>query len=164
MFLAWPLALFVLRDRPSDKGLFPDDDPQPQSVAAEPRSVACDRCLRSGPFWLLMIGSFCSIGSIGAINQHMKLVFKDHGFIDQVDALNSTWSTASMLILWSSIAGRLLVGWLADRFPKKYVMTATYVLVAATIPLVVAGEAGADRIPLLSSRFCSASAWAPTTC
>jgi len=83
-----------------------------------------------------VIGSLCSIGSIGAINQHMKLVFKDHGFVDQA-VLNSTWRTASILILWSSIAGRLLVGWMADRFPKKYVMTATYALVAATIPLLL---------------------------
>ena len=37
----------------------------------------------------------------------------------------------------SSIVGRLLVGWLSDVFPKKYVMTATYVLVAATIPLLL---------------------------
>ena len=33
--------------------------------------------------------------------------------------------------------GRLLVGWMADRFPKKYVMTGTYALVAATIPLLL---------------------------
>src|SRR3954447_22204527 len=66
----------------------------------------------------------------------MKLVFLDHGFTDQA-VLNSTWRTASILILWSSIAGRLLVGWAADRFPKKYVMTGTYFLVAATIPLLL---------------------------
>ena len=35
--------------------------------------------LAQWPFWLLLIGSLCSIGSIGAINQHMKLVFKDSG-------------------------------------------------------------------------------------
>ncbi len=135
MFLAWPLALFIIKDRPADKGLHPDNDPQPLAVpVAAPQSMGS--MLSKPAFWLLVVGSFCSIGSIGAINQHMKLVFKDHGFVDQA-ILNSTWRTASILILWSSIAGRLLVGWMADRFPKKYVMTGTYALVAATIPLLL---------------------------
>src|SRR5258705_273336 len=123
MFLAWPLALFIIKDRPADKGLHPDNDPQPLAVpVAAPQSMGS--MLSKPAFWLLVIGSFCSIGSIGAINQHMKLVVKDHGFVDQ-SILNSTWRPASILILWASIAGRLLVGWMADAFPKKYVMTAT---------------------------------------
>jgi MFS family permease len=135
MFLAWPAALLVLRDKPAEKGLFPDNDPDPKNApTAEPRSMRS--LLASGPFWLLTIGSFCSIGSIGAVNQHMKLVFQENGFKDQT-ALNSAWSSATFYILVSSIAGRLLVGWMADKLPKKYVMTATYVLVAATIPLLL---------------------------
>ena len=78
----------------------------------------------------------CSIGAIGAINQHMKLVFKDAGFVDQA-LLNSTWRTASTIISISSIAGRLLIGFLADKLPMKYVMTATYFVVAATIPMLL---------------------------
>ncbi|HTM51052.1 MAG TPA: MFS transporter [Bryobacteraceae bacterium] len=143
MFLAWPLALFIIKDRPSDKGLYPDNDAEPLAVpVAEPQSMGS--MLGKRAFWLLVIGSLCSIGSIGAINQHMKLVFKDHGFVDQA-VLNSTWRTASILILWSSIAGRLLVGWMADRFPKKYVMTGTYALVAATIPLLLLVKPGQDE-------------------
>ena len=46
------------------------------------------------------------------------------------------------MILFSSIAGRLFMGYLADRFPKKYVMTATYVLVAGTIPLLLLVKPG----------------------
>ncbi|MEO7651606.1 MAG: MFS transporter, partial [Bryobacteraceae bacterium] len=140
LFLAWPLAIFVLRDRPSEKGLLPDDDHESKAVPpGKPQSM---RFLLSRPaFWLLVVGSFCSIGSIGAINQHMKFVFKDNGFVDQT-VLNSTWRTASILILWSSIAGRLFMGWMADRYPKKYVMTATYALVALTIPLLLLVKPG----------------------
>jgi MFS family permease len=135
LFLAWPIALFVLRDKPSDKGLFPDNDPNPPKVAVPaPRSMR--ELLGNWPFWLLMIGSFCSIGSIGAVNQHMKLIFQENGFTDQ-KVRDAAWSEATFYILISSIAGRLLVGWLSDKFPKKYVMTATYVLVAATIPLLM---------------------------
>jgi MFS family permease len=47
------------------------------------------------------------------------------------------------LVLGFSIAGRLLMGWLADRFPKKYVMLLIYMLVAAAIPLLFAGRSTA---------------------
>jgi MFS family permease len=40
------------------------------------------------------------------------------------------------LVLASSVAGRLLMGWLADRLPKKYVMLLIYALVSAAIPLL----------------------------
>jgi sugar phosphate permease len=66
----------------------------------------------------------------------MKLIFKDSGFVDQA-LLNSTWRTASIVILISSIAGRLLIGFLADQLPMKHVMTATYFVVAASIPMLL---------------------------
>jgi MFS family permease len=135
MFLAWPVAFFVLKDRPSDVGQFPDGDLGPtKDQKIEAKSFAY--LLRQWPFWLLLVGSLCSIGSIGAINQHMKLVFRDQGFTDQTQ-LNAAWSEATRWILWSSIAGRLLIGKLADRFPMKYVMTVTYFVVAASIPLLL---------------------------
>src|SRR6185295_7067602 len=40
------------------------------------------------------------------------------------------------LILISSLCGRLLMGWLADHFPKKYVMLLIYLIVAGSIPLL----------------------------
>lgn len=135
LFLSWPLALFVLKDRPSEVGQFPD------GLAVAPADAKLDahsfaHLLRSGPFWLLLLGSICSIGSIGSINMHMKFVFRDAGFTDQ-RALNAAWSTASTLILWSSIVGRLSIGYFADVFSKKRVMTTTYFIVAATILLML---------------------------
>ena len=135
MFLAWPVALLIIRDRPSDMGLHPDGDAvAPAEQSAAPHSFGY--LLRQKEFWLLLLGSICSIGAIGAVNQHMKLVFKDAGFVDQA-MLNSTWRTAATAISISSIAGRLLIGFFADRFPMKYVMTATYFVVAATIPMLL---------------------------
>ncbi|MBI3667938.1 MAG: MFS transporter [Acidobacteria bacterium] len=135
MFLAWPIAIFVMRDRPRDLGLFPDGAPDNEGyVAPEPHNFRF--LMRQRAFWLLVIGSFCSIGSIGSINQHMKLIFLDQGFTDQ-KLLNQTFSDALFAIMISSMAGRVIMGWLADRFPKKYVMLMTYVLVAATIPLLL---------------------------
>jgi sugar phosphate permease len=36
-----------------------------------------------------------------------------------------------------SIVGRLFMGWLSDRMPRKYVMLAIYLLVASAIPLLL---------------------------
>ncbi len=140
MFLAWPLAILVLRDRAAGMGLHPDGDLQPPAEnRAQPFGFSY--LLRHGSFWLLLIGSFCSIGAIGAVNFHMKFVFLDQGFSDRTQEglalLNSTWRIASMTILATSIAGRLAIGGLADRFSKKWVMAATYFLVAATIPMLL---------------------------
>jgi len=140
LFLAWPLAILVIRDKPEDKGLHPDGDSQPTAEHhIQPFSFAY--LLKQYSFWLLLIGSFCSIGAIGAVNFHMKFVFLDQGFTDQTKEglalLNSTWRVASMVILATSIAGRLAIGGLADLMSKKWVMTATYFLVAATIPILL---------------------------
>jgi MFS family permease len=131
LLLAWPLAFFLLKDRPSEVGQFPDGADQPPSDShLQPFSFS--HLLHNRSFWLLLAGSVCSIGAIGSINFHMKFVFRDAGFTDQ-KTLNTTWATASSLILWSSIIGRLAIGHLADLFSKKLVMTATYFIVVATI-------------------------------
>jgi MFS family permease len=136
VLLSWPIVLFLLKDRPSNLGQNPDGLPHPPPEL-KVKSLTFPQLLRSWPFWLLLIGSFCSIGSIGAINFHMKFVFLDQGF-QKGAMVDAAWTTASVLILWSSIGGRLLIGGLADKFPKKWVMTGTYFLVAGTIPILLA--------------------------
>jgi nitrate/nitrite transporter NarK len=134
LLLAWPLAIFMLRDKPAEKGQFPDGgDEMPADVKLEPQPTSM--LLSQKAFWLLLIGSMASIGSIGSINQHLKFVLRAQGFTDQTQ-LNAMWTEANFYIMMSSVAGRLVMGYLADRYNKKWVMLATYVLVAATIPLL----------------------------
>ncbi|MGC9969194.1 MAG: MFS transporter [Bryobacteraceae bacterium] len=140
VLLAWPLALLVLRDRPAEKGLYPDGAATPPAeISAQPCSY---RYLTSRySFWLLVVGSMCSIGSIGAVNFLMKFVFKgnmDPHLGNAQGVLDSTWEFAQAAILLSSIGGRLLIGGLSDQFAKKWVMTVSYFLSAITIPLLLA--------------------------
>jgi sugar phosphate permease len=87
--------------------------------------------LRSPFFYLLAIGSMCSIGAVGGANQHLKLFLsRDHNYT-QSDA-----AQIISLVLTVSIVGRLLMGWLADRIPKKFVMLLIYLLIAASIPFL----------------------------
>ena len=87
--------------------------------------------LRSPAFYLLAFGSMCSIGAVGGTNQNLKLYLS----LDQGYPQAETARILS-LVLTFSIAGRILMGWLADHLPKKYVMVLIYLLVAAAIPLL----------------------------
>ena len=139
LLAAWPLALFVLKDNPESVGELPDGKAAPVvekgKPAAAPRAGAQSFGFLAGkaPFWFLLLGSAASIGSIAAVNFLMKFVFEEQGFVEQA-ARDAIWSKASIAVLLSSILGRLLAGYLADTLPRKWVMLATYVIVAAAIP------------------------------
>ena len=134
VLLVIPIAFLMLKDKPSDMGQTPDGLPVPLAEVPPP-SRTIKQLISQPSFWLLMVGSLCSIGAIGSINFHMKLIFKDQGFTNQ-QQLDAIFGTALKYILYSSIGGRIVMGYLADKFSKKYVMVATYFLVAATIPLL----------------------------
>jgi sugar phosphate permease len=111
--------------------LMADDKSQEFGQQSQIPTVPLGEILRSKSFYLLALGSLCSIGAVGATNQHLKLYLtRDNGF-DQNTAAN-----VIALVLFTSNVGRILMGWLADRFPKKYVMILIYLLVAAGIPLL----------------------------
>lgn len=117
--IAFPLVWFV-KDAPEGYAR--------QNVEPAP---PIGEILKSRAFYLLAIGSMCSIGAVGGTNQHLKLFLSlDQGH-SQAQAAN-----VISLVLTSSIIGRLLMGWLADRFPKKYVMILIYAMVSAAIPLL----------------------------
>jgi MFS family permease len=85
-------------------------------------------------FYLLTLGSMCSIAAVSGTQQNLKLFLSLDRHFTQRDA-----ASVLSLVLAFSIAGRLLIGWLADRFSKKYVMLLTYLLVATGIPLMFLG-------------------------
>jgi len=100
-----------------------------KSVALQP---SLSSILSSPAFYLLAIGSMCSIAAVGGTNQHLKLFLSlDRGYA-QADA-----ARIISLVLGLSIGGRLLMGWLADRMRRKHVMLVIYLLVAAAIPLLL---------------------------
>jgi MFS family permease len=97
---------------------------------AEP-PLPIGQILKQPAFYLLAIGSMCSIGAVGGTNQHLAVFMEK-----DLKYLPGTVANVISLVLASSIVGRLLMGWLADRLPKKYVMLLIYALVSAAIPLL----------------------------
>jgi len=130
--LLFPVAQWVTRSRPGEMGLLPDGSPGPvaETAVASAPSVGVRDAVRSVNFWLILAGATFTIGAVGTVSQHIVLFLKDQQF-----------STAQAARLWSgslfsSLAGRLIVGYFADRYSKKNVMALFYLLLALSIPLL----------------------------
>jgi MFS family permease len=87
--------------------------------------------LKNRNFYLLALGSMCSIGAVGGINQHLKLYLRDLSFTQAQAA------QVMSLVLFMSLAGRLLMGFLADLMKRKHVMILIYLIVGFSIPLLL---------------------------
>ena len=120
VLIALPMAWFV-KESP---------EAQSEKKNASPQ-VPMTGVFRSRAFYLLAAGSMCSVAAVGGTNQHLKLFLS----LDHKSAQGEAAMIAS-LVLGASIVGRLVMGVLADRFPKKYVMLLIYLLVASAIPLL----------------------------
>jgi sugar phosphate permease len=123
--IAFPLVYFVREPEAADAVV-----PAGPAAGAGGADSILD-VLRQPAFYLLALGSMASIGAVGGTTQNLKLFFAmDRGMAQaRVAELIS-------LVLVGSIAGRLLMGWLADRWPRKRVMLLIYLVVAGTIPLL----------------------------
>jgi len=118
--IAFPMAFFI-KDKRTEK------------VEKKQEAPAISMCeiLRNRNFYLLAFGSMCSIGAVGGIMQHIKLYLRDLNFA-QTDA-----AQVMSFVLLASLAGRVLMGFLADLIKRKYVMILIYLIVASAIPLLL---------------------------
>src|SRR5580692_8214441 len=129
--VSFPLAVFV------------KEPPRARTNSGSVTSASPLSAFKQVSFYLLTLGSMCSIAAVSGTQQNLKLFLSLDRHFTQRDAAG-----VLSLVLCFSIAGRLLIGWLADRFSKKYVMLLTYLLVAAGIPVMFLG---ATRLTLYVS-------------
>lgn len=132
LLVLFPVGLWITRSSPQGMGLQPDgtntDDPTPTTLKASP--IQAGRAIRTVDFWLLLIGSTLTIGAIGTVISHFILFLKDAGH-------TVGWASRALsVLLISSLAGRVTVGYIADRFTRKNVMALFYLLLALAIPLL----------------------------
>src|SRR5579875_1410285 len=131
MAVLMPIAQWVTRSDPSEMGHVPDGAPQPDSGPAQPEAVFdLRRVTRSANFWLILLGSTLVIGAIGTVIQQFVLFLQDQNYtLGQASVISSG-------LLFAGLAGRVIVGYLADRFQKKNVMATFYLILALAIPLL----------------------------
>lgn len=123
--IAFPMAWFV-KDNP-EASAAPTRKTQHQ---VDFRSI-----IKGWPFYLLLIGSMCSIGAVSGTSQNLKLYLSIDLKYTQQDAAN-----VLSIVLGASIIGRLFMGWLADKIRKKYVMILIYTLVVISIPVLFVAD------------------------
>ena len=107
--VALPPAFFI-RERPPDaRGLG-----QAVPTAGGTALVPLGPILRQRAFFLLLAGSMCSIGAVGGTMQNLKLYLSlDVGYTQGEVA------RVLSLVLVGSLVGRLLMGYLADRYAAQ---------------------------------------------
>jgi len=120
IIIAFPMAFFI-KDKKTEK----------VEKKQEAPAISMREILRNRNFYLLAFGSMCSIGAVGGIMQHIKLYLRDLNFT-QTDA-----AQVMSFVLLASLAGRVLMGFLADLIKRKYVMILIYMIVASAIPLLL---------------------------
>jgi MFS family permease len=133
LLVLFPVGLWVTRSAPSDMGLLPDGAEPAQAGHPSPAvlpSMGIGAAIRTRSFWLILIGSGLVIGAINTVIQHFILFMQDQGY--------SRTTAAHFLsaLLASSLAGRVLVGYVADRFAKKNAMSLFYLVIGGSIPLL----------------------------
>jgi len=102
------------------KGL-PNVSAAQSSASIQPTATV----LRSRIFWLLMTGSTLTAAGIAGISQHLKLILRERGYIEQ-GRLDEVFGWTLMLMLGFSALGRFAFAWSADRFPKRHVITIAF--------------------------------------
>ena len=86
--------------------------------------------VRTADFWLILAGATLILSSVNAVIQHFILFLRDQGYSIR------TASDFLSALLVSSLVGRVLVGYIADRFRKKNTMALFYLVLGASIPLL----------------------------
>jgi MFS family permease len=124
--VAFPMA-FLVKDTSAQR-----------SISPRTTSPGIQEAFKRATLYLLIAASMCSIAAVSGTQQNLKLFLS----LDQHYSQAASTRILS-LVLTFSMAGRLLMGWLADRFPTKYIMLLIYALVAAAIPFLFLAPASA---------------------
>lgn len=135
LLVLFPVGIWVTRSAPEELGLVPDgleavELTQEDSTLQDSSSTGVAQAVRSTAFWLILAAATLVVGAIGAVIQHFILFLKDAGY--------SATSAARFftILLASSLAGRVVVGYLADRFRKTHIMAFFYLLIGASVFLL----------------------------
>ena len=147
LLVLFPVAQWVTRSNPRELNLLPDGvlgraatlDPNEARETAGPAPIALfgielRRAVRTCNFWLILVACTLTIGAIGAVTQHLILFLKDHGYSQ------SAASRVSSVLLISSLAGRVIVGYFADRYSAKNVMALFYLALGLAIPFLLLAD------------------------
>jgi MFS family permease len=143
-----PLAIFVIRTKPSDMGLYPDGASAPEvaeetvKLPTETPGITLKTALTTSAFWLIAVSGMASGFSVNGILSNQVPHLEDVGF-SLVTA--STVVGASGL---GSLFGKLLFGSMCDRIKPKFVWSIALVCQFSAIMILVNIDAESTRVVL----------------
>ena len=129
-----PVALFVVRNRPEDVGLFPDGSFQPPVSETRQATTGVQRRARvySSPgFWLLALSLSSPSLVTTALMFHQASIFREN-------ELSATLAAGAFAIFSaSSAASSLASGFVSDRIGPKVLLVFSMATLVATLALAV---------------------------
>ncbi|PYU81053.1 MAG: MFS transporter [Acidobacteria bacterium] len=135
LMVLFPVGIWITRSTPAEMGLLPDGaesngPPEEKNSATFSSASGVGEAVRTANFWLILAGSTLVMGAIGSVTQHFILFLKDQGYSA------TTASRYFTALLAVGLGGRVLAGYLADRFRKKNTMALFYALLSASLLLL----------------------------
>jgi MFS family permease len=109
--------------------------PRTVTQAMQSESTAPPEDWRSSNFWWLVIGSTLAVSGVGAVSQHLKLIFREAGYVEQA-RLDAVFGWTLMLMLSAGAIGRFSFAWGLDHLPKRRVIGVAFLLMAGAMPLL----------------------------
>ncbi len=139
LLIVFSVVLAVVRSRPEDIGLLPDGEPMNPGETSETAAQASPEAatglslgesVRTGAFWILCLGhALWTFGSMAQV-AHLPAFLTDQGFESQQAARYLAFA------IGLSVIGRMSFGMLADRYTKRWLISAALLLhVLATLCL-----------------------------
>jgi MFS family permease len=136
-----PLAFFI-KDTPESMGLTMDGDPPAAPAVPSqtnqgakkswlpPTDYGLKAAMGTGTYWVLVLGTALRLIAKAAIMLHIIPIIVSKGVEQQTAAFIFS------LLLIMTVPMYLIVGWLADRFPKNWVLMAAAVAGTASFVLL----------------------------
>lgn len=134
--LVVPIAIFGIRNRPSDVGQYVDGDPAPVDGSDDVWGVKRSEALRTGFFWLVTAAVATISAIITAVVFHQIDLLGSRGLTPTEAAANFIPQTVATLI------ATLGIGALADRFSPRVVLATSMVMLAGGLALGTAVTPG----------------------
>jgi MFS family permease len=140
--------LFIIRNHPQVLGLEPDGISEPKSSNSDSESLTSQKllnldnqsislyqALQSWSFYLIFLATALAYFDLTGVYQNLSIYYQDLKVGSDLKAnLNSLYFTASIL-------GKVLFGYLSDKFPKKYIfMLATLNMALGLVLLQLAAQ------------------------
>lgn len=149
--LVWIIALvpvtFLIVQQPEDLGLRPDGDTEEQilerqaeaqaatgAAPAEEPAWTLKEAMKTPALWILAAGVGTLFLVQAGINTHLAALLRDEGLSVFLSGLGLSLSAAFMG------AGSLAWGWVAERFPVRYVLTGVAIAVAVPALLFLTAD------------------------